>query len=396
MSIDKKLRDSFSEITPPTKNEAIVRHVIERADKMDKNNNNSKCRMNRMSVIIIAAATAVVAGTVTVGSATGWSFNPAFNQASKVIADNNGSHYVSVYSPEEAETKPSEAAPVEVGANAALEEAFDYLSGGRELDLWYSLDNFKLNIKGVCADSFAAYVLYDIIFDSDFNYSPKEGWTAWEPVVIPEAIDKALDEQPELGMACSFSHGVISKEGNVLHCYTMPKLFNEYTWDGKTMTLDFISIRRYIPSRSEKDEQLCTDYEELSFGENGLTVEIPIDFPIFESTLWEINKPLDLSADEHNKQWLGNKQDCTLKYFSASPLSYSFYVEADTSGFSKGDYYYLTTSINAGDSAIQTVFGEGQIWNDDGGQGEVGIFAQPIAPSDITSITVCGQTFELG
>lgn len=395
MSIDKKLRDSFSEITPPTKNEAIVRHVIERADKMDKNNN-SKRRMNRMSVIIIAAATAVVAGTVTVGAATGWSFNPAFNQVAKVIADNNGSHYVSVYSSEEAEKKPSDAAPVEAGANAALGETFDYLSGGKELDLWYSFDNFKLNIKGVCADSFAAYVLYDIIFDSDFNYSPKEGWTAWEPVVIPEAIDKALDEQPELGMACSFSHGVISKEGNVLHCYTMPKLFNEYTWDGKTMTLDFISIRRYIPSRSEKDEQLCTDYEELSFGENGLTVEIPIDFTIFESTLWEINKPLDLSADEHNKQWLGDKQDSTLKYFSASPLTYRLYFEADTSGFTKGDCYNLTTSINAGDSSVQTVFGEGLIWNDDGGQGEVGIFVQPIAPSDITSITVCGQTFELG
>ena len=33
MRIEKRLRDSFSEITPPTDNGTIVRNVIERAEK---------------------------------------------------------------------------------------------------------------------------------------------------------------------------------------------------------------------------------------------------------------------------------------------------------------------------------------------------------------------------
>ncbi|MGN0617721.1 MAG: hypothetical protein ACI4J7_01710 [Ruminiclostridium sp.] len=394
MSIEKKLRDSFSEITPPTKNEAIIKNVIERADKMNKNNNNGKRKLNRVTVTIIAAATAIVAGTVTVGAATGWNFNLAFNQVSKTVAGNNGSYTISVYYPENKEQNPIKST-IDNNGNASSAETFDYLSGGKELDLRYSFDNFSLNIKGIWADNYAACVLYDIIMDKDFDYSPKAGWTEWEPVVNSQAVDLTLDEQPEFGMVRSSDGGVVmSQEDNILHCYTMPKLFSEFTWNGKTLILDFIDIHRSIQSFYLKEEP---DYEELIFGENGLTVEIPIDFPIFQSTVWEINEPLNLAANERNRNLFGDKLEGTLKYFSASPISYRLYVETDLSNVKveEGYSYMLETSISAGENTIPTVSGGGSRWFDDYGEGETGMFERPIEPSEITYITVCGQTFEL-
>lgn len=393
MSIEKRLRESFSEITPPTDNGTITRNVIERAENMDKNNESRKPRMNRAAVTIIAAAAVLTAATVSVGAATGWSFNRTLDQANQQIVNNNGAHYVTVYSTDEAQQLPESADTTVIETQA---EPFDYLAGGKELDLWYSFDDFKLNIKGICADDFVAYVLYDIIFDEDFDYSPKAGWTAWQVTAVPEAVDKALDEQPELGMVCSFSEDIISQEGNILHCYSMPMMSPEYTWVGKTLTLDFMNVSRCIPT-SLKEDTPNNNMEELSFGENGLHVEIPIDFAIFEPTVWEINQPADLSANENNRIMYGENADGTVKYFSASPLSWRVFVEADTSKFEKGGvgYYYLDLIFSAGEEAVKTTEGVGYTWGDDNGQGVVGLFAQPTDPEDITSISVCGQVFEL-
>lgn len=394
MSIEKKLRDSFSEITPPTDNAAIVRNIIERVENMDKSNESRKPRLNRTAVTIIAAAAVLAAATVSVGAATGWSFNRSFGQANKAIADANGGHTVKAYSAEEINREQEQG----FGDSAQTDISavnFDYSQGGKELDLWYSFENFKLNIRGVCADDYAAYVLYDIVFDEDFDCSPKVGWTAWETKVIPEAVDKALEEQPELGMVSGMGNGVISQEGNVLHCCTMPKMFHEYTWAGKTMTLDFLNVARYIPAGSEKSGLSYSECEELSFGENGLRVEIPIDFPTFETTTWEINKPVDLSADESNRSRYGDNLRGTVKYFSATPLSWRVYVEADTSDFTKGDCYNFDLAVNADGEVLPSVFGEGSGWDDDNGQGETKLFARPTDPSRITSITICGQTFEI-
>lgn len=393
MSIEKRLRESFSDITPPTDNGTITRNVIERAENMDKNNESKKPRMNRAAVTIIAAAAVLTAATVSVGAATGWSFNRTLDQANQQIVNNNGAHYVSVYSTDEAQQLPES---TETDVTEAQAEPFDYLAGGKELDLWYSFDDFKLNIKGICADDFVAYVLYDIIFDEDFDYSPKAGWTAWQVTAVPEAVDKALDEQPELGMVCSFSEDIISQEGNILHCYSMPMMSPEYTWVGKTLTLDFMNVSRYIPT-SPKEDAPDNGIEELSFGENGLHVEIPIDFAIFEPTVWEINQPADLSANENNRIMYGDNAAGTVKYFSASPLSWRVYLEADTSKFEKGGvgYYYLDLIFSAGEEAVKATEGVGYTWNDENGQGVVGLFAQPTNPEDITSISVCGQVFEL-
>ena len=275
------------------------------------------------------------------------------------------------------------------------QSVFDYLSGGKELDLWYTFDDFKLNIKGVCADDYMAYVLFDIVFDEDFDYSAKAGWTAWSTVTIADAVDKSLDEQHALGMVSQIGEDVISQERNILHCYISPRMFNEYTWGGKTLTLDFMSVGRYIPSKSEKDDLPYQDKQELLFGEDGLHVEIPIDFPIFETTTWEINQPIDLAANEGNRSWYGDELPATVKYFSATPLSWRIYVEADTSDFVKGDAYDIDVDVKAGYKTLEIISGIGSNWIDENGQGETKQFLQPINPADITSIIVCGQTFEL-
>ena len=393
MSIEKRLRESFSEITPPTDNGTIIRNVIERAENMKKNETR-KPRSNRVFVTASAAAAVLAAATVSVGAATGWNFNSAFSQVNQTVANNNGSHSVHAYSTDEARQEAAQN-PVRESVEAVAENQFDYLSGGKELDLWYTFDDFKLNIKGVCADDYMAYVLFDIVFDDDFDYSAKAGWTSWEICTLAEAVDKSLDEQPKLGMVSGIGEEVISQEGNILHCSVRPHMFNEYTWAGKTLALDFMSIRRFIPGKSEKDDVQYQDKEELLFGEDGLHVEIPIDFPIFETTTWEIDQPIDLAADEGNRLYYGEELPATVKYFSATPLSWRVYVESDTSGFVKGDAYCIDVSIKSGDKTLETVSGEGSDWIDDSGQGEISLFAEPADPAEITSITVCGQTFQL-
>lgn len=393
MSIEKRLRDSFSEITPPTDNGTIVRNVIERAENMDRNNGSNKRGLNRTAATIIAAAAVLAAATVSVGAATGWNFNSAFSQANQTVAENNGGHTIKAYSTEEAEQeRNSESAQPAITGE---QTAFDYLSGGKELDLWYTFDDFKLNIKGVCADDYMAYVLFDIVFDEDFDYSAKAGWTAWEISTAADAVDKSLDEQPALGMVRAIDEDVISQEGNILHCYTSPKMFSEYTWGGKTLTLDFMNVSRGAVGTSEYGEMVYQDEQVLSFGEDGLHVEIPIDFPIFETTTWEIDQPIDLAANEGNRSWYGDELPATVKYFSATPLSWRIYVEADTSGFGKGDAYDIDVDVKAGNKTLEIISGVGSGWTDDNGQGETRQFSQPIDPRDITSITVCGKTFEL-
>lgn len=390
MSFVNKIRESFSEITPPTDNATVIRNVIERMENMDKKTKTP--RSNRALVTVIAAAAALAAVTVSVGAVTGWDFNSAFGKAHLTVAANHGYHEIKAYSTEEAQQEISDC---ESSLTGFEESSFDFLSGGKELDLWYSFDDFKLNIKGVCADDYSAYVLYDIVFNEGFDYSPKVGWTAWETTVIPEAVDRSLAEQPALGMVSGMSQGVISQEGNILHCYTMPNMYHEYTWSGKIMTLDFLKVYRFIPTSSEKDEAPNYGVEELAFGEDGFHVEIPIDFPIFKTVTWEINEKVDLAANKINRNRYGDNLSGTVKYFSATPLSWRVYVEADTSSFVKGDNYQFDTVAFAGKTALPTVSGEGSGWTDDNGQGETRIFDHPIDPATITSITVCGQTFLL-
>lgn len=157
-----------------------------------------------------------------------------------------------------------------------------------------------------------------------------------------------------------------------------------------------MNVGRYIPTLPKEDAP-DNGIEELSFGENGLHVEIPIDFRIFEPTVREINRTADLSRNENNRIMYGDNAAGTVKYFSASPLSWRVYVEADTSKFEKGGvgYYYLDLIISAGEEAVKTTEGVGYFWGDDNGQGLVGLFAQPTDPENITSISVCGQVFEL-
>lgn len=57
---------------------------------------------------------------------------------------------------------------------------------------------------------------------------------------------------------------------------------------------------RYIPNSSEKDELSDYECEELLFGEDGLHVELPIDFPIFETKTWLIDTTVDLAANDIN------------------------------------------------------------------------------------------------
>ncbi len=375
MNIDRNIRESFSEITPLTDNETIIRNVLERANNMKESR---KPRLHKGAVAAIAAAAVLITATVSVGAATDWDFNLGFGEAIKSIGTK--------YKNDAGITDAEPGVQTKTSSWDGYDKQFDFLSAGKELDLWYDFDGYKLNFKGVCADEYAAYLLVDIVFDEDFDYAPKEGWTDWELCAV---IDAVSENHPELGGVCTMGEGIISQEGNIVHCYNVAMLFSDETWEGNTMTIDIgEGPRRYLPGVSEQDDSAWKDKEVLDCG---LHIEIPMDFDLCESRVYTFDEQIDLSAVEHNREWYGEGRTGTLKSFRVSPLTWSIEFDADTSFFEKGDAYELDLEINLRDrtlTADDLLNGYGTMYNS--------IFTKPIDPDDIVSITVCGQTFPVG
>lgn len=375
MNDHMRFKNSFSEVTPPTNNETIVRNVIERANNMSEK---KKLGISKRAVAVLAAAVVLVGAAVSVGAATNWSFNLSMGKAMEDI----GSKYEAPAEVQTAEEEPEE------------QSGFDFLSTGKELDQWYSFDDYKLNIRGVCADEKVAYLLMDVVFDDDIDCAPKDGWTDWDIISVLDTVELYDEERPQIGgLVTIMSHGIISQEGNTVHLYVQAQLRSGASWSGQTMTVEIKDGPfRCIPTTSEKSEQPYLNMEQY---EGGVSLEIPIDFPLYESKVYTFDESLDLSSVELNRIYYGEGLTGMLKYVKVSPFSWEVMVEADTSMFLKSECYDFDITFSTDSGTVRTPAGYGSMDVADGSQTDSGLFTPAVAPDEIRSVTVCGREFAL-
>ncbi len=367
MNYNKIFNKAFSSLTPITKNKEICSNVMERAKKM---NEKKKITFKRPLAVVIAAAATIAAATISVGAATGWDFNGAFDSLFKKNT-------------EWMKTSP------DYQENDIYEGGFDFSKYGKELDLHYTFDDYTLSIKGVIADETTAYIVYDVVFDKDYDYKEKKDYTNWEMISLIETTDKAMHTN---------DGDIISVDDNRFTFYQMATGSTENkTLAGNTLVVDFYRLSRGIENSVDCDAL----YSEEQTLDCGLTVEIPVDFPIYE--------PRALTVSEENSKanlidWKNGKEfevEAKLETISISPLScdFSFMTVIPADGLSKGDGYGLDDFYFTDTSGKQIEFHVNSYSVDvDYETGAMRYHVRlnkPIDPDNIVSATVGGTTIEL-
>lgn len=351
---------AFSCLTPLSDNETIYNNVTERAKKM---NSKKKISMKKPLSVLLAAALTIAAATVSVGAATGWNFNGAFDSIFRQ------------------RTEAFEAAP----DYREYKSGFDFQKYGKELDLHYSFKNYALNIKGVIADNSTAYVVYDVIFDKAYDYGEKDKYTPWDMIAILETADKAMN---------TGSDGIISVDNNRFTFYKMATSSDESkTLVGNTLVLQFYRLTRGIENSVDCEEY----YSEEQTLDCGITVEIPVDFPVYSPKVYSF---IEENSKEYLLDYINGEEyrvDAKLETVSISPLScdFSFMTEAPEGGFSKGECYMLDdfsfTDKNGNEIIISNT--SYSIDVEDNGRMSYHVpLNQPIEPDEIESVTVGGTT----
>jgi len=357
---------AFSNLSPLTDSKVIISNTIERTKNMKTTETKKRASLKKPVTIAAAIVFGVTAATVSVGAATGWNFNEAFNSIFRQRTE------VFETTPDYQEYKAD----------------FDFEKYGKGLDLHYSFDDYSLNIKGVIADESTAYIVYDVVFDKDYDYGEKDRYTPWEMKVILETADKAMHTN---------GGNIISIDDNRFTFYQMATGSTENkTLAGNTLVIDFYGLIRGIENSVDCDAL----YSEEQALDCGLTVEIPIDFPLY--------KPRILTVPEENSKanlidWKNGKEinvEAKLETISLSPLScdFSFMTGIATEKLTKGDCYDLGDFSFTDTDGNETIFSNNSysIKVEDNGRMRYHVhLTQPIEHDEITSVTIGGATIKL-
>lgn len=298
----KEYNKLFDRISPQSSNEEFISQILGKAEKMKKKN---RISIKKPVVAVFAAVLTLTAATVTVGAATGWDFNGGFDSVFK----NRSEQYINT---------------------SVYQSGFDFEKYGKELDLHYTFDDYTLNIHGVIADKSSAYVVYDVIFDKDYDYGAKENYTPWDMIMIMETADRAM---------ISNDNKLIKADGNKFTFYHMATSTKENPIEGNTLVLEFMRLERGIEQGIKYDEL----YSEVQTLNCELTVEIPVDF--------DISEPVSLNISDSDKKtylidYVNNepvKVEAELEKIELSPLSCEFVFMTDIAddGLEKGEAYTL-------------------------------------------------------
>ena len=377
MNYNELYRASFCDIAPLSDNDTIIRNVKERAEDMSKE---KRTKRNTGAVAAIAAAAVLAAATITVGAATGWDFNSAFGEIFGKSSESSAvqSTGESVTASSESDTAPTETA-----------DTFDFMAYGKQLDMWYDLDGYSLNLKGISADSTTAYLLYDVVFDEGYDCAPLEEWTDWELVVIMDALKYGETEAPITRVHRSHCE-LISQRDNVLSFYGMMSLSDiTETLQGMTVTLDFCELYRMIPSDSEKDPEPWKDREQLSCD---VQAEIVIDFPVC-SEAREITLDKEFSFHKYNADMQVVSVPAVAQYFRATPFSWELFVELDTSDFEKGDGYGVDLLLHLKDGTVIDCSRDYSSSHSSDGTYYRSVFSEPVDIDEIEYVEVTEKLY---
>ncbi len=356
----KEYIELFDRISPQSSNEEFLSQILGKAEKMEKKN---KISIKKPAIAAFAVVFTLAAATVTVGAATGWDFNGGFDAVFK----NRSEQYINT--------------PV-------YQSGFDFAKYGKELDLHYTFDDYTLNIYGVIADESTAYVMYDVVFDEDFDYKERDKYTQWDMKAILETADSAMNT--------NYGH-LIEVNGNRFTFYKMATSGKEdINLAGNTLILDFYRLERGIENSVECNEL----YSESQTVKCGLTVEIPVDFDICESV-----SP-DISASDKKAyliDYVNNepiKVEAKLEKIEISPLSCEFVFMTDIAddGLVKGEAYTLDEFFftDKNGEIISCTPYDYLIGVEESGIMRFNVnLNQPIEPDEICSVTVGGTTIEI-
>jgi len=354
----KEYIELFDRISPQSSNEEFLLQILGKAEKMEKKN---KISIKKPIIAVFAAVLALTTATVTVGAATGWDFNSGFDAVFK----NRSEQYRNT--------------PV-------YQSGFDFAKYGKELDLHYTFDDYTLNIHGVIADKSSAYVVYDVVFNEDYDYGEKEKYTPWDMIMIMETADRAM---------ISNDNKLIKADGNRFTFYHMASSTEENPIAGNTLVLEFIRLERGIEQGIKYDEL----YSEVQTLNCELTVEIPVDFDIIEPVSPNIS---DFDKKTYLIDYVNNepvKVEAKLEKIELSPLSCEFVFMTDIAddGLIKGEAYTLDEfffTYKNGEIVSCTPYTYScLIAVEENGEMRFNVnLNQPIEPGRISSVTVGGAT----
>ncbi|MBO5377740.1 MAG: DUF4179 domain-containing protein [Ruminiclostridium sp.] len=357
----KEYNELFNRISPQSSNEEFLSQILRKAEKVEKKN---KISIKKPVIAVFAAVLALTTATVTVGAATGWDFNGGFDAVFK----NRTEQYSSEHQ--------------------AYETGFDFAKYGKELDQHYIFDDYTLNIYGVIADKSTAYVMYDVVFDEDFDYKEKKNYTEWDMKAILETADSAMTTN---------DGNLIAVDGNRFTFYKMATSGKEnINLVGNTLIFNLYRLERGIENSVESDEL----YSESQIVDCGITVEIPVDFPIYSPVTYSFSGD---SNTFYLIDYAGGKEfyvEAMLEKIEISPLSceFSFMTDIGERWAEKGDCYSLGDFVITYNDGTEIVFTNNSysIDVDETGRQRYHIHLnQPIDPDRISSVTVGGTTIAI-
>ena len=370
--------------TPLSDDEAFIQSVKERA----KNMNNKKFKMKKPAVIAVSIA-AAAALTVSVGAAANWDIGAAFGRIfNKAASEPKDFWFIDADNAPDTQIAQKDDVLPDNDGNAKIvtventyrNYGFDYNKYGKELDLSFDGDGFTVNYKGIMGEGRVLYVLYDVVFDEDTDYEPKEGYSEWHPVFELDTPD---------GLGSSFGDKLIHSEGNIYSYFGKMIAFDDIS--GNTLTIKGYGLwREKMGSLKLSEDEMDIERLECDF-----YTEIPIDMdnevpiktvepnePIkvydlvdgklepVDTVLYDIKiTPFTCTVSFCQNGRVFGKAEC----FDIDPLTFTF---SDGTELIQGAFSYETDS----DTDTETVFIE---------------FDQPVKPGDIVSVMIDGKTIPL-
>lgn len=375
----KEYSAMFDKLVPIKSNEELLQAVLSgKADNMNEN----KKRGRKAIVIPALIAAALCATTIGVSAAYNGDLSAAMSDAMRNIFGKK---------------TESQSADKSFG-----EFGFEQLQG-KELNDIIDCGKYKIEMKGVTADKYTAFLLYDIVFDEDFDYKLADGeeWCAlWFQTDYADWVNDFKQGNQPLPGGYS-KNEFLSMDGNIAHCYT--ELTSGIPLQDKTMELISNGLYHGSVNDSNDGEEIDCAVETLD------RIKITFDFDTLSSSK-TIEPNTKITSDE-----LGNGK---IVYLSVSPFGLVMNFVWDD-GDKMFEYVHMSNNghekwVNALDLKIKFKDGTEKDINDfeeDGAsnfvsfrddhtitQLETSLFPHwkyPINVDEIESITICGKTFTI-
>lgn len=350
----------------------FIRIVKERTNSMKTKKVNWK-----KPAAVAASIAAAAALTVSVGAALNWDFNTAFGSVfthrDESLPESQEVHFTEKYD----ESIEIQFIPA---ANTYTANGFDYTRYGKELDLSFEGDGFTVNYKGMMGEGRVLYVLYDVVFDEDTDFAPKEGYSEWNPVFELDTPD---------GLGREFGDTLIHSDGSTYsYC---GKMIAADDISGNMLTIKGIGLwrERFGSLKYSMDE---TDFERL---ECDFYTEIPIDMEAeVPGRTIELNEPITVYDFVPNDDGSGfysfKAADSVLYDITITPFTCTGSIETNGRVFGKAEAYDLGSFVFTFRDG--TTLTETNVSSDDTFFFD---FDRPVEPDDIVSVTIGDKTIAL-